>query len=146
MTVTLLGSALPANPPKSLTLCGQASCGFPLPAADYAIPDLSLDDLVGITATSSIFLMRALGDSMRDCGIYDGDILVIDKGKTARRGDIVVAVIGAEFVVKRLDVDAQGHPQLLSENPAYKPIHLGEEEPFEVWGVCLWVLHSLRGA
>lgn len=110
------------------------------------MPDLSLDDLVGITATSSIFLMRAWGDSMRGCGIYDTDVLVVDKGKTARPGDIIVAVIDAEFVVKRLAVDAHGQPQLLAENPDYQPIKFGDAETFEVWAVCVWVLHNLRGS
>ncbi|MNJ51232.1 LexA repressor [compost metagenome] len=110
------------------------------------MPDLSLDDLVGITATSSIFLMRAWGDSMSGCGIYDTDVLVVDKGKTAQVGDIIVAVIGAEFVVKRLAVDTDGQPQLLAENPKYKPITFGDAESLEVWGVCVWVLHSLGNA
>lgn len=145
MPIQLIGPLNPSQTPIRLPVCGQASCGFPSPAADYSVPDLSLDDLVGITATSSIFLMRAWGDSMRGCGIYDADVLVVDKGKTARPGDIIVAVIGAEFVVKRFSVDADGQPQLLAENPDYPPIKFGDAETFEVWAVCVWVLHNLRG-
>jgi DNA polymerase V len=145
MPIQLIGPLSPSTTPIRLPVCGQASCGFPSPAADYSVPDLSLDDLVGITATSSIFLMRAWGDSMRGCGIYDADVLVVDKGKTARPGDIIVAVIGAEFVVKRLVLDAHGQPQLLAENPDYSPIKFGDAETFEVWAVCVWVLHNLRG-
>lgn len=143
MNADLLCS-LSANPTAlQLPRGGQASCGFPSPAADYQEPDLSLDELVGIRPTSSIFLLRAWGDSMHDAGIHDGDVLVVDKGLQAKQGDVVVAVIGAEFVVKRLEVDAEGCPVLVAENPDYAPIKLGEGEALEVWGVCVWVLHRL---
>ncbi|WP_137887704.1 LexA family transcriptional regulator [Pseudomonas sp. 2FE] len=128
-----------------LPVAGQVSCGFPSPAADYELPELSLDALVGIRPTSSIFLMRAWGHSMRDAGIHDGDILIIDKAGKAQPGDVVVAVIGAEFVVKTLEEDEEGRMQLVAANPDYKPIRLGDDEVLEVWGVCLWVLHSLAG-
>lgn len=122
---------------------GQASCGFPSPAADYQEPELSLDDLVGINPTSSIFLFRAWGDSMVGAGIYDGDVLIVDKAKQAQPGNVVLAVIGAEFLVKRLQVDEQGRALLLAEHEGYSPVVLGEEETLEVWGVCRWVLHGL---
>lgn len=143
MNADLLCS-LSANPSAfQLPRGGQASCGFPSPAADYQEPDLSLDALVGIRPTSSIFLLRAWGESMQGAGIHDGDVLIVDKALEARVGDVVVAVIGAEFVVKRLEVDAEGCPVLSAENPGYAPIKLGEGEALEVWGVCVWVLHRL---
>ena len=136
---------LTANPSTGrVQLGGQASCGFPSPAADYQEPDLSLDALVDIRPTSSIFLLRAWGESMKDAGIHDGDVLVVDKALDARRGDIVVAVLGAEFVVKRLDYDTDGVLALCAENPDYAPIRVADGESVEVWGVCTWVLHSLR--
>jgi DNA polymerase V len=143
MNATLLAKLTHSTPKIALPLAGQASCGFPSPAADFQQPDLSLDDLVGIRPTSSIFLMRAWGDSMIDAGIGDGDVLVVDKAKTPKPGNIVVAVIGPEFVVKRLSVDGDGCVQLLADNKRYAPITLGESEAIEVWGVCIWVLHSL---
>lgn len=122
---------------------GQASCGFPSPAADYQEPDLSLDQLVGITPTSSIFLFRAWGNSMMGAGIHDGDVLVVDKAKQAQPGNVVLAVVGAEFLVKRLQVDGQGRAMLVAEHEGYAPIVLVEDEILEVWGVCRWVLHGL---
>ena len=122
---------------------GQASCGFPSPAADYQVPDLSIDQLVGIGPTSSIFLFRAWGDSMTGAGIHDGDVLVVDKAKQPQPGNVVLAVVGPEFLVKRLQVDEQGRPILVAENARYQPIVLGDDEPLEVWGVCSWVLHRL---
>jgi DNA polymerase V len=122
---------------------GQASCGFPSPAADYEQPDLSIDDLVGIRQTSSIFLFRAWGDSMVKAGIHDGDILVVDKAREAKPGHVVVAVIGAEFLVKRLEVAQDGKPILKAESDSYAAITLNEDDLLEIWGVCVWVLHAL---
>lgn len=124
-------------------MLGQVSCGFPSPAADYQQPDLSLDQLVGISPTSSIFLFRACGDSMIQAGIHDGDILVVEKSKQARSGKIVLAIVGSEFLVKRLRKEDDGTIFLQAENPAYPPIRLGEDETLEIWGVCRSVLHNL---
>lgn len=143
MPLSLLASVSSSHSPRKLPLCGQASCGFPSPAADYQTPDLSLDELVGIRPTSSIFLLRAWGDSMREMGIFDGDVLVVDKAREAQPGDVVVAVVGAEFVVKTLVRDPEGQIMLAPANPAYRPLRLGDGEVLEVWGVCCWVLHGL---
>ena len=135
---------LPLNPRAiPLIFGGQLSCGFPSPAIDYELPDLSLDDLVGLTPTSSIFLFRASGHSMTGAGIFDGDVLIVDKALTAEDGHVVVAVIGADFLVKRLSKSKQGEVSLKADSPGYPPIRLGEFETLEVWGVCRWVLHSL---
>lgn len=80
---------------------------------------------------------------MINAGIGDGDVLVVDRAKTPKAGNVVVAVIGAEFVVKRLSVDGAGAVALIAENQQYAPIKLGDGEAIEVWGVCVWVLHSL---
>ncbi|AJE23800.1 translesion error-prone DNA polymerase V autoproteolytic subunit [Azotobacter chroococcum] len=145
MNASLIASLSQSLQPQPLLLGGQASCGFPSPAADYQVPDLSLDELVGIRPSSSIFLLRAWGESMQGAAIHDGDILVVDKARQAQPGDVVVAVIGPEFVVKRLALDEEGRPLLLAENTGYEPIRLGEDEPLEIWGVCIWVLHDLVG-
>lgn len=136
-------SAAGSNSCIPLGFLGRISCGFPSPAADYHEPDLSLDDLVGISPTSSIFLFRASGDSMIDAGIHDDDILIVDKAKTAVDGDIVIACLENEFLVKRLMHDEESRPVLMPENKRYKPIIMGEGETLLVWGVCKWVLHKL---
>lgn len=143
MRAQFLGQQPIDHTPQTAPFGGQASCGFPSPAADYQVPDLSIDQLVGIGPTSSIFLFRAWGDSMTGAGIHDGDVLVVDKAKQPQPGNVVLAVVGPEFLVKRLQVDEQGRPILVAENTRYQPIVLGDDEPLEVWGVCSWVLHGL---
>ncbi len=129
MNATILASLNTIGSPTPLPQGGQASCGFPSPAADYELPDLSIDELIGIKPSSSIFLLRAWGDSMQEAGIYDGDVLVVDKAKDAQLGNIVVAVIGSEFVVKRVMKDTAGQPLLQAENASYAPIRVTEDEP-----------------
>ncbi|MGM8936640.1 LexA family protein [Pseudomonas neustonica] len=143
MRAQFLGQQPIDHTPHPAPFGGQASCGFPSPAADYQVPELSIDQLVGIGPTSSIFLFRAWGDSMTGAGIYDGDVLVVDKSKQHKIGNVVLAVVGPEFLVKRLQEDEQGRAVLVAENEQYQPIMLGEDEPLEVWGVCRWVLHEL---
>lgn len=122
---------------------GPVSCGFPSPAADYQQPDLSLDQLVGLSPTAPLFLFRAQGNSMSGVGIYDGDVLIVDRSRKSRKGSIILAVVGPEFLVKRLGESESGRALLTAENPAYPPLELGEDEPLEIWGVCVWVLHGL---
>jgi DNA polymerase V len=123
-----------------------ARCGFPSPAEDYAEDRLSLDDLVGIHAPTC-YLLRAKGDSMIGIGIYDGDVLIVDKAAKPLPGHTVVAWIqngtDSGFLIKTLRVDDEGKPYLQSQNPAYKPIRLLDGETLEIWGVCRWNLHEL---
>ncbi|EMO9521388.1 LexA family protein [Pseudomonas aeruginosa] len=143
MNATLLSHLTFNHCAQLLAHGGQVSCGFPSPAADYQVPDLSLDALVGLTPTSSMFLFRAWGHSMTGAGIYDGDVLIVDRAAKASPGKVVVAVVGAEFLVKRLAQDASGRLYLHADNPSHKPITLADDEILEVWGVCRWNLHCL---
>ena len=75
--------------------------GFPSPAQDYMTDSIDLNrELIRHPATT--FYARASGDSMKDCGIDDGDLLVIDKALEPQDGDIVVAFIDGEFTLNPL--------------------------------------------
>lgn len=78
--------------------------GFPSPAQDYMTDSIDLNrELIRHPATT--FYARASGDSMKDCGIDDGDLLVIDKALEPQDGDIVVAFIDGEFTLKTVRFD-----------------------------------------
>lgn len=143
MRVEYVGGAVSGKSPGTKFM-GQGSCGFPSPAAEYESPDLSLDDLAGIGLTTGRFLFRASGSSMTGVGIYDNDILVVDKSATPKIGDVVVAVVNSDFVVKCLAEGADGRPYLEAKSQTHRSIHLGDFEELSVWGVCTWVLHALR--
>lgn len=75
--------------------------GFPSPAADHRVVRLDLNAEL-VQHEEATMLVRVKGDSMRDAGIFDGNLLVVDKSLSAQHGDIVVAVLDDEFTVKQL--------------------------------------------
>jgi DNA polymerase V len=88
------------------------------------------------------YLLRVKGDSMIDAGIYDGDILVVDRALEPSHGDIVVAEYNREFTVKRLQT--RPVPCLVPANKNYPPMPITEESEFELFGVVRHSIHKLR--
>lgn len=121
-------------------LPGTISAGFPSPASDYEERDLDINDLVVPHPLSSYF-MKVSGDSMTGACIYNDDIIVIDRAITAAHNRIVVARIGEEFTLKRLQIIKPRKIFLKPENPKYTSIEVSGRDDFEVWGVVTWVLH-----
>ena len=122
-------------------MISKVSAGFPSPADDYLENNLNLDKLL-IKNRPSTFLIRAGGDSMINIGIYDGDILVVDRSLNAKNKDIVIASIFSELTVKKLLFDAHGNPQLKSENELYSNIEIKNKEDLIIWGVVTSVIHQ----
>ncbi len=119
-----------------------AACGFASPAADYLQETLSLDQLL-IEHQAATFFARARGNSMEGAGIFDDDILIIDRSLTATHGDIILALLDGELIVKRLH-HKNSKVMLQSENSAYPPILLDSEQSLHIWGVVTNVIHNLR--
>lgn len=115
--------------------------GFPSPADDYVERRLSLDEHL-IQHRESTFFMRVAGHSMRDLGIFDGDLLVVDRSVPATHGCVVVAVINGEFTVKQLLYTPQGKV-LRAAHPDYPEVAVTAEHDFSVWGVVQWNVHRL---
>lgn len=127
-----------------LQIAPELRAGFPSPAEEYIHDSLDFNrDLV--KHPESTFYGRVKGDSMIDAGINDGDIAVIDKSKTAHDGSIIVAYLNSEFTIKYLDLSHkdEGYIELRPANQKYQPIRITESDNFEVWGVVVYVIHSL---
>jgi len=107
--------------------------GFPSPADDYIEGRLSLDEHL-VPHKDSTFFVRAKGNSMVGAGIFDGNLLVVDKSLTPSSGDIVIAVIDGELTVKRF-IQRDGKVILKPENSSFKEIELKEGQELQVWGV-----------
>ena len=122
-------------------IISKVSAGFPSPADDYLENNLNLDKLL-IKNRPSTFLIRAGGDSMINIGIYDGDILIVDRSLDAKSKDIVIASIFGELTVKKLLLDIHGNPQLKSENELYSNIEIKNKEDLIIWGVVTSVIHQ----
>ncbi|RTZ79464.1 MAG: peptidase S24, partial [SAR324 cluster bacterium] len=88
------------------------------------------------------FFVRVAGESMKDVGITDGDILVVDRSIENWENRIVVAVIDSEFTIKRF-TSRQETVILEAENPDYPAIKITPEMDFSVWGVVSWTLKKL---
>lgn len=116
-------------------------CGFPSPAQDYVEQRIDLNELI-IQHPSSTYFVKAAGDSMRDAGISDGDLLVVDSSRTAEHGDIVIAAVGGEFTVKRLQL--RPRVQLNPMNSAWSPIVIGSEETLDIFGVVTFIIKAVR--
>lgn len=112
-------------------------CGFPSPAADYAENDLSLTDYF-VKNRDATLIIEARGDSMIDAGIFEGDILMIDRSVEPRPGDIVLAYLQGEFTLKTLKF-ANGQPELHPQNSSgnYPVIRPGEYDDFQIEGVLV---------
>lgn len=118
------------------------SCGFPSPADDYRESELDINELV-IAHPDATFYVRVSGDSMEGAGIFEGDVLVVDRALDARDNTIIVAFVNGEFTIKRLSTDGNTLT-LVPENPLYDPISVTEEMEFRVWGIATYVIHRLR--
>ena len=119
----------------------KIQAGFPSPAEDHMEQRLDLNSLV-IENPSATFFVRVAGESMKDVGINDGDILVVDRSIEKWENRIVVAVIDSEFTIKRFTKQNES-VVLEAENAAYPSIKITPETDFSVWGVVCWTLKKL---
>lgn len=110
----------------------RPAAGFPAPGDDLIEKVLDINDLV-VTHPASTFFVRVEGDSMVGAGIFSGDVLVVDRAVEPKDGSIVVAAVYGEMVVKRLQ--KRGAQMLLvSENEAYEPIVVNDNDDCYIWG------------
>jgi DNA polymerase V len=120
----------------------QVPAGFPSPADDHLESELDLNEYL-IDHPSGTFFVRAKGDSMQQAGIFDKDLLIVDRSLTPKHNDIVIAAVGGELTVKRLCVK-HGKPWLLPANPDYRPIQIKEGSELYVWGVVIHAIHRMN--
>jgi DNA polymerase V len=111
----------------------KVAAGFPSPADDYIEGKLSLDEHL-VQHKDTTFFVRAKGNSMIGAGIFDGDLLVVDKSRTPVSGDIVIAQVDGDLTVKRL-ITRGDTITLKPENPRFKEIEFKDGQELQVWGV-----------
>lgn len=116
-----------------LPLVGAVAAGLP------RLADEQVEDWVQ-TPFAADFALRVTGESMRDAGILDGDVVAVRRQDHAENGQIIVAMIGEEATVKRFQ-RADDHVLLIAENPEFAPIEVRED--FRVAGRVVGVLRTL---
>lgn len=130
------------NLPLKLPLFGsKVAAGFASPADDHLERELDLNEYL-IEHPAETFFVRVKGDSMQQAGIFDKDLLVVDRSLTPKNNDIVIAAVAGELTVKRLVVKL-GKPWLYPANPNYKPIAVKEGSELYVWGVVVHAIHRV---
>jgi DNA polymerase V len=125
----------------SLPLIDGLSAGFPSPARDYMEESIDLNKEL-IRNPNWTFIGRVKGQSMRDAGIDESDLVVIDRSLEGTHGRIALCALDGGLTIKRLHM-AKDQLYLMPANPAYKPIKVTEEQNFSVWGVVTYVIKKL---
>lgn len=134
---------MPALAQLLLPLVGRVAAGSPILAAEHVEREVGVDP--SLFAQAPDYLLKVRGMSMRDAGILEGDLLAVKKVAEARNGQIVVARLGDDVTVKRLQ--RQGSRiELLPENPDFNPIVVTPDDEFALEGVAVGLIrtHSLH--
>ncbi len=116
------------------------SAGFPSPALDFESTAIDINkELIKNPATT--FYGRVRGHSMIEAGIFDNDLLVIDRSLQLSNNKIAVCYIDGEFTIKRVVIE-KDCIWLKPENNSFKPIKVTSESDFIVWGLVIHVIRS----
>jgi DNA polymerase V len=122
---------------------------FESPALDFPEDTIDLIKYL-VRDKETTFFARVSGDSLNGIGVYNDDLLIIQKGLFPRDGDIVVVFYQGEFYVKRYlpqykkDSFSLEEIRLKSENPNYDDMYINEDTDFQLWGVVTFNIHQLR--
>ncbi len=118
------------------------AAGFSSWADDLIDKKLDLNERL-ISHPSATFFVKVVGDSMIGAGIFEGDILIVDRALEAKDGKIIIAVVNGEFTVKRLKF-INNFSWLMPENPKYKPVKIMPESNMQIFGVVTYAIHDVR--
>lgn len=117
------------------------SAGFPSPALDFI--DLTIDlNRHLIKHPSATFYGRVKGESLKNAGINNGDLLIIDRSLEPVNGKIAVCYIDGEFTAKRIQI-SKDEILLIPENENYQPIRVTKENDFLIWGIVTHVIKDV---
>ena len=137
--------ALATNEDDTLRLpvLGQVAAGLPI-GADIGSDEVVLLDRV-LFSPAPDYMLKVKGDSMRDEGIFDGDLIGVHRTRDARSGQIVVARIDEEITVKLLKI-GKDRIRLLPRNPDYPPIEVQPDQDFAIEGLYCGLVRPNRTA
>ena len=120
----------------------KAGAGFPSPATDYIEEDVDLNIHL-IKNVPATFIIRVQGKSMMDVGIYDGDLLVVDKSLKPKNFSTVIANVHDELVVKNFVKEKDEQFLTSGSKKIENKIIINSESDIFVWGVVTYVIHSV---
>ncbi len=135
------GKIIAQNLIQTVRILGSIQAGFPSAAEEETCDTMTLDDFM-IANKEATYLLRVQGDSMRDAGILEGDMVLAEKTDRHRPGDIVIAEIDGAWTLKYLRKTKDGTLYLQPANPDYEDIY--PKHQFQVAAVVRGVLRKYR--
>lgn len=129
----------PSSPSATLPIIGRVAAGSPILATEHVEREIGVEP--SLFTQSPDYLLRVRGLSMRDAGILEGDLLAVKRATEARNGQIIVARLGDEVTVKRLQRDGK-KITLLPENPDFDPIVIRPEDDFNLEGIAVGLIRD----
>lgn len=115
------GRLLPQSLMDEIRVLGVVEAGFPTAAEEELLDTMSLDEYL-IQNKEATFMLKVKGDSMRDAGIMEGDMVLVERGKAPKTGQIVIAEVDGEYTMKYY-ISKRGKVWLEPANEKYKPIY-----------------------
>jgi DNA polymerase V len=116
--------------------------GFGAAADDYMERGIDLNEQL-IHNKPATFFMRVRGDAMIGAGIYDGDIVIVDRSIKAVSGKVIIAVLNGEMLIRRME-KTFNKLRLIPDTAKLAAIEVDAAcDSFEVWGVVTYVIHAL---
>jgi DNA polymerase V len=116
--------------------------GFGAAADDYMERGIDLNEQL-IRNKPATFFMRIKGDSMVGAGIFDGDVVIVDRSLKAVSGKIVIATLNGEMLIRRLEKTFNSI-RLIPETNKLAPIDIDvSSSEFSIWGVVTYTIHSV---
>ena len=115
--------------------------GFGAAADDYMERGIDLNEQL-IRNKPATFFMRVSGSSMINAGIYDGDIVIVDRSLKPQNGKIVIAVIDGEMLIRRYE-KTMNSLRLIPETTKLSPIDISEFMDFKIWGVVSCIIRNV---
>ena len=138
------------SPPRPFAECtlpafqleSRIRAGFPSPAEDFQAKRIDVLEHL-IKHPQATYSMTVRGESMREAGIFDGDVLLVDRAIKPSHGQIVVAVVDGDFTCKQL-WQRGGRLKLKAANPTFADIVPTEGQTVEVWGVVIAAIKQFK--
>jgi DNA polymerase V len=115
--------------------------GFGAAADDYAERGIDLNEQL-IKNKPATFFMRVNSEAMICAGIFNGDVVIVDRSLEAKNGKVIIAVLDGEMLIRRLEIN-ENKKRLMPATKKLSPIEINESNTFSVWGVVTYVIHSV---
>ena len=135
-----MGKLIPKSLYGGTRLLGVVEAGFPSPAEEELLDTISFDEYLTPNKEAS-YILKVKGDSMKDAGICEGDMVIVERRQTYKPGQIVVAALDGEFTMKYLRKGPRGY-YLEPANAKYKEIHPKDGETLSIEAVVIAVVRK----